>query len=52
MLLGAVFYAPWWFVLVLAFIGAYFYPPYYEIILFGVLVDILYGASSFPLGGV
>lgn len=51
-LLGAVFYTPWWVVVILAFIGAYFCPPYYEIIFFGVLVDILYGAGSFPLGGV
>jgi len=51
-LLGAIFYAPWWFVVVLAFVGAFFWPPYFEIFFIGILLDILYGASAFPLGGV
>ena len=51
-ILGAVFYTPWWFVALLAFVGAFLYPPYYEIFIFGILVDILYGASAFQLGGV
>lgn len=51
-LLGAVFYTPWWIVAVLAFIGAFICPPYFEIFVFGILIDILYGASAFPLGGV
>lgn len=51
-LLAAVFYTPWWIVAPVAFVGAFIYPTYYEIFLFGVLVDILYGASAFPLGGV
>lgn len=50
-ILSAVFYMPWWVVAPLAFVGAFLYHPYYEIFLFGVLVDILYGASAFPLGG-
>ncbi len=51
-LLAAVFYTPWWVVVVLGFIGAFYYPLYYEVIVAGLLIDILYGASSFPLGGV
>lgn len=51
-LLGAVFYMPWWVVAVIAFAGAFLFPLYYEIIAFGMLIDILYGASSFPLGGM
>ncbi|MFZ2303510.1 MAG: hypothetical protein WAV98_01815 [Minisyncoccia bacterium] len=51
-LLSTVFIAPWWFVAILAFVGAFFWSPYYEIFIFGVLLDILYGANAFPLGGV
>lgn len=51
-LLGAVFYTPWWIVAILAFIGAFLWPSYFEIFAFGILLDILYGASAFPLGGV
>ena len=51
-LFAAVFYAPFWLVAFFAFLGAFFCPPYYEIFLFGLLVDILYGASSFTLGGL
>lgn len=48
----AIFYTPWWFVAILAFTGAFFLPQYYEIIAFGVLVDILYGAGQLTLGGI
>lgn len=51
-LLVAVFYTPWWVVAVFGFIGAFYFPPYYEVIVTGLLIDILYGANSFPLGGV
>lgn len=51
-LLGAVFYTPWWIVAVLAFMGAFFWTSYFEIFAIGILLDILYGASAFPLGGV
>lgn len=52
LLLGAVFYTPWWVVLPLAFIGAFLFPSYYEIILVGVLFDLLYGISTHPARGV
>lgn len=51
-LAGAIFYAPWWFVLVFAAMGAFIWPMYYEIIAFGVLVDLLYGTKSLPFGGI
>ena len=50
-LLSAVFYTPWWIVIPLAFVGAFTWSPYYEIIGFGVLVDILYGADALTFGG-
>ena len=51
-LLGAVFYTPWWTVAILASLGAFLLPPYYEIIAFGIIIDILYGARSLSLGGM
>lgn len=51
-LVAAIFYTPWWVVAPLALFGAFLCAPYYEVVAFGVLVDILYGASSFPFGGV
>lgn len=51
-LFGAIFYLPWWIVAVLAFIGAFVWPMYYEIIAFGVIVDVLYGANSSTLSGL
>lgn len=52
LLVVAVFYTPFWVVAFLAFLGVFFCPPYYEIFIFGLLLDILYGASSFTLGGL
>lgn len=51
-LLSAVFYTPWWAVAILAFVGAFLWPPYYEIFICGLLVDLLYGARMFSLGGI
>lgn len=51
-LFGAIFYLPWWIVAVLAFIGAFVWPMYYEIIAFGVIVDVLYGANSSTFAGM
>lgn len=52
LLLGAIFYAPWWVVAIVAFVGAFLFPSYYEIVLAGVLFDILYGISAHPARGV
>lgn len=49
--LALVFYAPWWIVALAAFTGAYIWPSYYEIMIFGILLDILYGTNSLPLVG-
>lgn len=50
-LIGAIFYTPWWIVAVLAVAASFLWSPYYEIIGFGLLVDLLYGTSASPLGG-
>ncbi len=51
-LLGVIFYTPWWAVAILAFVGAFLFPSYYEIILAGVFFDLLYGISAHPVRGV
>ena len=48
----AIFYLPWWVIAILAFIGAFLWPMYYEIIAFGVLIDVLYRANSSTFGGL
>jgi hypothetical protein len=45
LLLGALFYTPWWVLAVLAFLGAFFCESFYEVILLGLLADLLYGAN-------
>jgi hypothetical protein len=47
-LVGAIFYAPWWLALLGALTGAFYFSRYYEVIVLGVLFDLLYGV----LGGV
>lgn len=49
--LALVFYAPWWLTLATLFVGAYVWASYYEIILFGILLDVLYGSNSVPFRG-
>lgn len=51
-LLAAVFYTPWWAVAILAFVGAFMWTTYYEIFICGLLIDLLYGAHIFSLGGI
>lgn len=50
-LLGAVFYTPWWFVAIIAFFGVLFFSSFYEIIVFGALIDFLYGARTLSAMG-
>lgn len=50
-LLIAIFYVPWWVIGIAAFIGVFMYPLYYEIIIVGVILDILYGAHLYPISG-
>ena len=50
--LAAIFYTPWWVVAILGFMGAFYCKSYYEIFIFGLIVDLLYGAKAVHLGGV
>ncbi|MFZ2831895.1 MAG: hypothetical protein WAZ40_01970 [Minisyncoccia bacterium] len=51
-LLGAVLFTPWWCVAILGFMGAFLWPSYYEILVAGILVDLLYGGTTLPLRGI
>ncbi len=42
-LIGVIFYAPWWVVFTIALFGAFHFNRYYEVFAFGVLFDFLYG---------
>lgn len=50
--LASIFYVPWWIVAILAFVGAFYCTSYYEIFIFGLIIDILYGAKAVHLGGI
>lgn len=50
-LLGAIFYTPWWVAVPIALLGAFLFTSYYEIFAFGVFIDLLYGASATMLHG-
>lgn len=52
LLLGAIFYTPWWVAALLAFVCVFLIPRYYEILVFGLLVDLLYGTSVSTLYGM
>lgn len=41
-----LFSLPWWAVLLCAAGGAFFFATYYEMIVLGVLFDILYGTNG------
>lgn len=51
LLLGAIFYTPWWVATPLAFLGAFLFNPYYEIFAFGAVIDLLYGTPTSALRG-
>lgn len=51
-LLSAIFYTPWWVAASLAFVCVFLIPHYYEILAFGLLVDLLYGTSTSALYGM
>ena len=42
----SLFIAPWWASFMLAFAGIFFFTNFYEIILAGLIMDIVYGAGS------
>lgn len=41
-----LFYAPWWAVLFMAMFGVYYFNLFYEVMVFGVIYDILYGVTG------
>lgn len=45
-LLAAIFYAPWWVVLLCAAGGSFYFKNFYEMIALGALFDILYGTKG------
>lgn len=51
-LLVAVFYSPWWLVAILGFIGVFLFAQYYEVIVVGLIMDLLYGAPTLPFEGM
>lgn len=42
-------WAPWWLVVLCSVAGLVFFSNYYEIILWGVVVDAVYGLYPWPL---
>jgi len=43
LLLSLIFFVSWWTILVLIAVGVFKFPAYFEAILFGVIIDLLYG---------
>lgn len=41
-----LFYAPWWAVIFMAMFGVYYFNSFYEVMVFGVMYDILYGVAG------
>ncbi len=44
-LLATLFYLPWWCLFTFVAIGVYLFPFYGEAIVFGFLLDLLYGTN-------
>jgi hypothetical protein len=40
---------PWWFALAFAIMGTIFFPWYYELLLAGIIFDLLYGGTATSL---
>ena len=49
--LGILIYAPWWIVCIVAVSGTFLFPWYVEVIVAGLLFDLLYGALGLSLFG-
>lgn len=43
-LLALLFIAPWWIVMSVAVLFLFYFKNYFEILIFGFLLDLLYGA--------
>ena len=50
-ILVSPFFVPWWIVLLLALAAVFWFETYYEIVLLGMICDVLY-ASSHSLFGL
>ncbi len=46
-MIGLLAWAPWWAILIVALAFAWLLAPYYEIILWGLAYDALYGSVPF-----
>ncbi len=45
LILTTPFFLPWWVVLVLALAALFFFETYYEIVVLGLICDVLYASS-------
>lgn len=45
-ILASLFFIPWWVVVLLGVLGVFYFPAYYELVVFGFVLDILYGSSG------
>ena len=43
----AAFLTPWWVSLILALFGLFYFDKLYEVVFVGLIIDSLYGSSSF-----
>ena len=48
----SVLYLPWWVAILVGFSGAFLFASYYEIFIFGLLADLLYGTSTSTFHGL
>jgi hypothetical protein len=44
-----ILFLPWWFVVIALIAAALYFETYFEIILFGVVIDSLYGVGVYSL---
>lgn len=47
---AAILWGSWIWIGIIAIVGLFFIYPYYEIMLWGMVVDTLYGTSSLSIG--
>lgn len=46
-----ILFAPWWLALLIAIYGVFYFTFYYEVLVFGVLYDVLYGTMDSGIFG-
>ncbi len=52
LLLGSLFYLPWWATALFALLLLFYFRNFYEIIIIGALVDMVYGIPRTAFGGI